>query len=403
MFAFNSNFPSVMHIDINSCFASVEQLYNPALIGKPVAVAAYATEKGCILAASREAKKFGVKTGMRVFEGKRICPQLVVLESDPPKYRAVHQKLKKILLDYTEKPVAKSIDEFVLELNGYPGFRVGMINTAHEIKSRIKRKIGACLTVSIGISTNRYLAKVASDLQKPDGLVEINQDNFLEIFGKMKLTDLSGIKKRNAMRLCRVGIKNVIELYNAPVSRLKAAFHGIFGHYWFLRIHGFEVDDKSSEQKSFGAQYVLPKAARDTKEILAVLQKLVEKMGKRLREAGKQAKGIHLAVLYVDHSWFHHGETLESHIFSSQDFFKKAQDLLTAFPQKPIREIAVSCFNVARMQNLQGELFNNVERKNRLVIALDKINKKFGDYFIIPARILLCDKKAVPDRIAFGH
>jgi DNA polymerase-4 len=396
-----------MHLDINSCFASVEQLYNPALIGKPVAVAAYKTDHGCVLAASREAKKFGVKTGMRVFEGRKICPQLTVLESDPPKYRAVHQKLKKILLDYHEAPVAKSIDEFVLELNGYPAFRVGMINTAREIKERIKQEIGMCLTVSIGISTNRYLAKVGSNLQKPDGLVEINKDNYSEIFGRMKLTDLSGIKKRNAMRLYRVGIKNVNELYSAPVAKLKAAFNGICGYYWFLRIHGFEIDDVVAEQKSFGAQYVLPKVTSDTKEILAILQKLVEKMGKHLRFAGKQAKGIHLAVLYGDHTWFHRGENMENYVFSSRDFFEKARNLLFTFPPRngvwgQVREIAVSCFNISSINNLQYELFSNTERKNKLTRAMDKINQKFGDYVISPANLLLV-RDAVPDRIAFGH
>lgn len=410
MFSFNLEEAAVMHIDMNSCFASVEQLYDPKLIGKPVVVAAYKTNAGCILSASCEAKKFGVKTGMRVYEAKKICPSIIVLESDPPKYRAVHKKLKKILLRYTENPIARSIDEFVLDLNGYPAFRAGMEKTAKEIKNRIRKEIGAPLTVSIGISTNRYLAKVASDMQKPDGLVEINKDNFLKIFAGLRLTDLCGIKRRNAVKLNSVGIRSVLDMYGASLQKLKAAFGGIFGYYWFLRLHGFEIDDVQAEQKSFGAQYVLPKATCDTKEILAILQKLIEKMGKRLRDAGNQAKGIHLAVLYADHSWFHHGENMENYIFSSRDFFEKAKDLFAAFPPRngvrgklqPVREIAVSCFNVGSLGNLQGELFNNIEKKSKLVAALDKINKKFGDYFIVPGRILLCDKRAVPDRIAFG-
>lgn len=280
MFGFNSAYPSVMYIDINSCFASVEQLYNPTLVGKPIVVGAYTTDRGCILAASREAKKFGIKTGSLVYEARKKCPSVIVLECDPPKYREVHNKLKNLLGRYTENVIAKSIDEFVMDLNGYPAFRNGMIKTAEEIKSRIQKEIGGALTVSIGISTNRYLAKVASDYQKPDGLTVIDKITHEEIFKSMNLTDLCGIKKGNAGRLYSSGIHSVAEMYDAPVQKLRTAFNSICGYYWFLRLHGYEIDDVESERKSFGNQYVLPKAL-DKKEALPILQKLVEKMGKR--------------------------------------------------------------------------------------------------------------------------
>lgn len=199
---FNTIKSTIMHIDINSCFATIEQQANPFLRGKPIVVAAFTTDRGCILAASVEAKRLGIKTGMRVMDGKKIYSKLVVLPPDPWKYRDVHLKLKKIVSDYTNDFSPKSIDEFVLNLKDYSTLKEQPLKLiAREIKQRIKSEIGEWITVSIGISTNRYLAKVAAGLTKPDGLDEINMNNFLDIYSKMKLTDLTGIKTGNAARL----------------------------------------------------------------------------------------------------------------------------------------------------------------------------------------------------------
>ena len=136
---FNPKRSSIMHIDLNSCFASVEQQANPLLRGKPVVVAAYTTPSGCILASSVEAKRLGIKTGMRVKEGKLLCKGLVVLPSDPWKYRNVHLKLRDLLNSYSSEVVPKSIDEFVLNLEGYPALAArSMEQIAREIKNRIK-------------------------------------------------------------------------------------------------------------------------------------------------------------------------------------------------------------------------------------------------------------------------
>lgn len=400
MFGFNSVSPAIMYVDINSCFASVEQLYNPSLVGKPVIVAAYKTERGCVLAASREAKKLGIKTGNLVYEARKICPSITVLECDPPKYRVVHEKLKKLLGKYTENVIAKSIDEFVMDLKGYPAERVGMEKIAKEIKERIKKEIGESLTVSIGISTNRYLAKVASDYEKPDGLTVISSQNYEKIYKSLKLTDLCGIKKRNAARLNHVGIYNVWDFYNASVQKLKSAFHSIFGYYWFMRLHGYEIDAAENERKSLGNQYVLPKPLKK-REALPILQKLVEKMGKRLRGKNYKTCGIHLALWYFDHTFFHHGENLKNAIFSSKDIYQKILFLYNNFPDKPIREISVGCFNLSKEKEIQEDLFLNVGRVKKLTQAIDKINNKYGDWTLIYAQTLFA-KSAVPDRIAFG-
>jgi DNA polymerase IV len=217
---FNTKKPTLMHIDLNSCFASVEQQANPKLRGKPIAVAAYTTPSGCIVAPSVEAKEYGVKTGIRVKDGKMLCPNLIVLLPDPWKYRTVHLRLKKLLENYTDLVTPKSIDEFILDLEGYPSYQKGMESVGVEIKQRIKSEIGNWLRVSIGIGTNRFLAKTAAGLKKPDGLERIDNNTFTDVYKKLALTELCGIKVRNAIRLQGLGIHTVWDFYEASLWKL---------------------------------------------------------------------------------------------------------------------------------------------------------------------------------------
>jgi DNA polymerase IV len=397
---FNPARSELMHIDINSCFAAIEQQANPLLRGKPVVVAAYPTANGCILASSKEAKVLGVKTGMKVKEAKVFFSNLAVLSPDPEKYRFVHLKLKKLLDDYSSEVVPKSIDEFTLK----PACLTKNIReTAIEIKERIKKEIGSWLTVSVGIAPNRFLAKTASNLHKPDGLDEINRDNFLKIYSDLSLTDLCGIKSGNIARLNRFGIYSVLDFYNASSGQLKRAFASICGYYWYLRLHGYEVDDFNSRRASYGNSYALPKPFSTLKELSPVLAKLVEKTGSRLRLAGFKAKGIHLAVFYRDGSFWHKGTGVSGALFDSRDIYGKAVELLKSTGcTRPVKNIAVSVFNLFPGSFLQLEMFNDAERKSDLVNCLDKINNRWGQFTITGAR--MCGtEKLVPDRIAFGQ
>jgi len=248
---FNGNLPNIIYLDINSCFATIEQQANPHLRDKPVVVAAYTTNSGCILAASVTAKKLGIKTGMRVMDAKKIYPKVIVLLPDPAKYRFVHKAILRIVKRYSSDVSPKSIDEFVFKLP----LGVDPINVSKEIKEKIKQEVGEYITVSIGISTNKYLAKVASNLVKPNGLSEINTNNFLDIFSRLKLTNLTGIKKGNSVRLKIFGINTVLQFYNSPIWKLKLVFgalpagrQGIGGFYWYQRLHGYEVDLPAGRQ-----------------------------------------------------------------------------------------------------------------------------------------------------------
>jgi len=400
---FNPKPSTLMHVDLNSCFASVEQQANPLLRGKAIAVAAYTSPNGCIVAPSVEAKRYGIKTGMRVKDGKMLYRDLIVVPPDPNKYRAVHLQFKELLGSYTDKVWPKSIDEFVMDLEGAPAFRRGIHTIAQEIKARIKEEIGEWLRVSIGIGPNRFLAKTAAGLHKPDGLDEINKDNFLPTYMSLALDDLCGIKTNNMTRLNNLGIFTVLDFYLADIATLKAAFQSILGYYWYLRLHGFEVDDVVFARKSYGNSFALPKPLTSTGELAPILQKLVEKMGLRMRRAGYRARGVHVALLYRDWTHWHHGQVQPEQVFDSRDFYKAALRILMHSPyQKPVHTLAVSCFDLVKGANLQTTLLDDIEKKERLVQALDHINERWGNFVITPAHMLQIPKEYVPDRVAFG-
>jgi DNA polymerase IV len=399
---FNHKPSTLMHIDLNSCFATIEQQANPQLRGKPLAVAAYNSPAGCILAASIEAKRLGIKTGMRVKDGRLICPELIVKEPDPWKYRNVHLSLRQLLSRYTDQITPKSIDEFVLNLEGCPAYVKGMTTVGREIKTRILQEIGDWLTVSIGIGPNRFLAKTAAGLHKPDGLDEINHTNYLEIYQQLNLQDLCGIASKNMIRLNQAGIYTVTDMFTSPLHQLKAAFHSILGYYWYLRLHGWEIDDVDFNRSSFGNSFALPKPLIAFADLAPIMMKLTEKMAGRMRQAGWFSQGVHLAIVYRDLSHWHMGFKTPKVIFESREIYKYMVKLYSHCPyQKPVRELAVSCFNLVKNDQLQLDLFGLATKQASLTQALDEVNQKWGNFVITPA-LMLHTQNVVHDRIAFG-
>lgn len=390
---FNPVKPTVMHIDLNSCFATIEQQANPLLRGKPVVVAAYTTPGGCILAASIEAKQLGIQTGMRVGDGKKLCSKLIVLPSDPDKYRFVNRKLLALLEEYSSQVEVRSIDEMVLKAPDSP------MPIAQEIKRRIKSDIGEWLMVSIGISTNRYVAKIASSLHKPDGLDVIDRENIETTLGTLALEDLCGIKTGYGGRLRNFGITSPIAMYRASVAQLKTAFQSKIGEDWWLWLHGYESDlFDASETKSVGHSYALKIPYKNSDPRLhQILCQLVEKMGTRLRDNEFVAQGIHISCLFVDHSSWNHGEKRLRELFTNQELYKESLRILLKAPSHPVRILAVSCFSFVREEQL-----SLWPKNHALTRALDTISKRWGAFTVFPARMLAMEQKVL-DRIAFGR
>lgn len=398
---FNPDPPTIMHIDLNSCFASVEQQANHFLRNRPIAVAAYETDFACILAPSIEAKRYGIKTGMRVKEGKQLCPKLLIMEPDGDKYRYIHLKFRDLLSNYVENPIAKSIDEFVLDFRHSPR-RKDMLDVGAEIKSRIKKEIGDYLTVSIGVSTNKFLAKTASNLKKPDGLEQITSHNHLDVFERLELRDLNGIGRKNELRLSRKGIESVMDLYRASGKDLQMAFHSVVGYYWYMALRGWESENYEHTRKSFSHQYTIGTPTNKKEELMPSLAKMTEKVAFRMRTAGYQAKGVFIAVRYHDQDGWHTYHNLQKPIFETVDLLNAYLKLLFSRELKKIRRVSLGVCNLMDLSELQPSLFTDVYKRKTLVNSVDDINTRWG-MFTIASASMITKKEVFPDRIGFGR
>lgn len=398
----NRNDPMVMHIDLNSAFASIEQQAHPHLRGRPIVVAAYPTPNACVVAPSIEAKKIGIKTGFRVREARLLCPDVVVLTPDPQKYRDFHLKFRRLLSDYSPLAIPKSIDEVVIDFKPMANLKPDLIRIANEIKQRIKTEIGDWLKVSIGIGTNRFLAKTGAGLHKPDGLDVITHKNIISIYNSIKLIDICGINTRFQARLNAEGIYTPIDFFSADLETLKKkVFKSILGYYWYLRLRGYEIDDVISPTKSIGQDYALYKPTTDRKDLGRLIIKLTEKMGRRLRHKEYFAYGVHLSLIYKDWTWWHMSKKFDTQLFTTKELYTKMMLLFDKQPVvKPVSKIGVSCYELYPSVNNQISLFGE-DKGLRIQRAMDKINDKHGEYTVSTGSMINMDD-LVLDRIAFG-
>jgi len=403
-FGRNGDFMIVMYVDMNSCFATIEQQANPLLRGKPVVVAAYTTGNGCILAASCEAKRFGIKTGMRVWEAKRLYPSLIVLFPDPEKYRYINELLTSLLQSYSDHVQVQSIDEMIVRFDDMP--MESIMEIAKDIKKRIREEIGVWITVSIGIASNAFLAKTASNLKKPDGLEIITETNIEQILGSLALIDLCGIKIGFATRLLSHGITTPLAMYKTSSDNLQRAFGSIIGSYWWLWLHGYEAGhvykEKNTLQKSFSQSCALTcqTIPKDLATIQMVYQ-LVAKMTARLRADRFVTHGVTAGAHFIDGTyWQKHTKTIIP-LYATEDIFVITRLLLEHAPIKRIHTVFVGVYDL--QAHLYAQLTcDEIERKKIVrTQAIDSIYARFGQNAITSA-ITLIGSQTITDRIAFG-
>ncbi|MCB9820934.1 hypothetical protein H6798_00105 [Candidatus Nomurabacteria bacterium] len=428
----NTSEPRIMHIDLNSCFTTIEQQANRLLRNRPVGVAAYDSPRGFVLAASYPAKAKGVKLGVTNAEAKVLAPGITIMTPDPSKYREAHKRFKEILLDYTSDVSPKSIDEFVLDLSGSPVLRSGQSVEAIglEIKQKIYARLGEAVTVNIGIATNRFLAKYAAGFDKPNGLTIITHENLISKYNGMSLVDLPGINVRYQARLHAAGIMTPLDFLAASERTLKkVVFKSVVGSYWYKRLRGWEVDAREFSRKSIGHQYALKQKTTDRLELEKLLMKLCEKVGRRLRSSNYYAGGIHLYLgfeqlkdgipKHLDYgghvaggfettpyfkSW-HKGRKLTNRLYSSKDIFLAAKQLLhEADIPSNVKLMSVNVYDIVPWDPEQLNLFEAdrlLSANKHLSNAIDKINNRYGEFKVTPAT--MADMQGtILDRIAFG-
>ena len=254
-----------LFIDFNSYFASVEQQLDPALRGRAVGVVPVMADSSCCIAASYEAKAFGVKTGTRVADAKRLCPGIALVLADHAKYVQVHQQAVAVVDRTVPVRQVVSIDEMECELTGRWRERERALALAQQVKAALLRELGECMRTSVGIAPNRLLAKLASDMHKPDGLTVIEQHELPERLHGLPLSALNGIGPRMLRRLAACGIGTMAQLCSAPRDVLVTAWGGVAGSDMYDRLRGQPYGPSTSTTRSLGHSHVLPPDMRHPK------------------------------------------------------------------------------------------------------------------------------------------
>lgn len=292
---------NALYVDFNSYFASVEQLLRPELRGRPVAVLPVVATTTCCIAASYEAKAFGIKTGTRVSEALRLCPELQLIEARAERYVEYHHRLVAVVESCSHVERTFSIDEMVCKLTGSQRSRENALALAQRIKQSIARQIGPEIRCSIGIAPNTFLAKVASDMQKPDGCVVIEAHEIPDKLFSLALRDLNGIGRQMEMRLARQGIRTVRALYGMNRQQLHAAWGSIDGALFYDKLRGVEPPPLPHDKKSLGHSRVLPPNLRNRQSAVSVLHQLLQKACLRLRSNSLLTSRVRLTVKFSNH------------------------------------------------------------------------------------------------------
>jgi DNA polymerase-4 len=396
--------PTVLHADYNGCFASAEAQLNPQLRGRPIAVAAGTADACCVISPSYEAKAYGVKVGCRVRDAKALCPDIIILQGRSDLYRYVHERFAEILRSYSSNVKLLSIDEAVIYLKNAPALNRGIVNVAHEIRERVYKEVGEHMSINIGISTNRFLAKTAASLHKPRGTDVITHENIRDVLNTLKLTDLCGINTRMDARLRMAGINTPLEMYDAPATKLKKeVYKSVLGNAWYLKMRGWEVENVETDRKSFGQSFALHKFTTKVDELTPILMKLTHKMGNRMRSRGYYAKGVHLGVMLNKESYWHEGRLTNQNLFSTNDLYKQFLRLLGTAPlTKPVSHMMISVYDLHQKETMQMELLDsqNWEKRKKLTDSIDLCNNRYGTYTVHSAQMLHTADK-VTDRISF--
>lgn len=392
----------IMHIDMNSYFASCEQQDNLAWRNKPVGVCEHLG--GIIIAPSVEAKRWGIKTGTPVWEARKLCPGIILTTTNPDRYRYYTAKFLKVFEDYTKDIERYSIDEAFLDVTRVSNIRIPNHESrskhdewivvdpyveaeriAKEIKQRIASEVGDYLRCSVGIGWSKLIAKIGSDMQKPDGLTVLRPEDKDWLYQRLVLTDIPGIGSRQARRLHSKGIRTLIDLKNCPLGHLRKWF-GIMGyHLWSMgQLEGawHESFGQEAPVMSVGHMYTIAQEFRKRAGVgEKVLYRLSEMVAKRLRLLGVGATAMAAHSMDAEYNYVGGQKQLGSPTASGHDLFLAARHAIleSAGGEWPevIYRVGVTGFGLEARQNTQLSLFPQVNRRLSIDEALDKVNRKY--------------------------
>jgi DNA polymerase-4 len=410
-----------LFVDLNSYFASVEQQDRPELRGKPVGVVPMMADTTCCIAASYEAKAHGVKTGTIVADARRMCPNITFVEGRHELYVDYHHRIVEAVESCVPVSAVMSIDEMACRLMGRERPLLAALELGRKVKATIRERVGPMLRSSVGLATSRYLAKVASDMEKPDGLVALTLDMLPDALRRLTLRDLPGIGAQTEKRLNEKGIRTMDDLLKLNCEQAGETWGSVWGQrlwYW-LRGEDFEMSEHE-HLKSISHSHVLAPEMRTPEKAWAVAHKLLHKAAMRLRSHQLWASSIGLAVGFsvprgmnapvsrfgVPTRGWHH----EIRLMECQDNQTLIGALCRLWNEKPKGKgydepyfIGVSLNGLVpdRLHSLNlFDSLENVKSRAKLLEAMDQLNQKYGMSTLAPATMLAA-YKAAPTRIAF--
>ena len=371
---------TIMHIDLDAFFVSVEQVSNPELKGKPVVVGGKPGSRGVVATASYEARAFGLHSAMPLSTAARLCPQVIFIEGNYHLYGEVSKKFMAILSDFSPFLEPMGLDEAFMDVTGFESLHGTIHQMALKIKQRIKDELG--IIASIGIATCKVVAKVASDESKPDGLIEIPPGGEAAFLAPLGIRKLPGVGKKTEQVLTGLGITTIGQLARVPPSAMKSRF-GVYGGW--LHRHANGIDDSPvtplAEAKSISRETTFEKDTRDFVFLSATMRYLAERVGADLRGLGKRAKCVSIKVRYSDFTTITRQRTLPQLTDVDQTIFKTGNYLLqTAMTadRQAIRLIGIGVSRLSEPGN-QLSLMNSTEQRlEKLNRVVDRIRDKYG-------------------------
>ncbi|GAA5494506.1 DNA polymerase IV [Rubritalea halochordaticola] len=395
---------SALFLDFDSFFASVEQHMHPELRGRPIGIAPVLTDTSCCIAASYEAKAFGVKTGTGVREAKSLCPEILIVEAKPPEYIKYHHQLVAAVESCIHVEATLSIDELWCLLPENLRTREQIDELAYRIKRAIAREVSPYITCTIGVAQNRWLAKMASKMRKPDGYLLLLPEDLPEALYGLKLSDVHGVGSSMELRLHARGIHTVKQLCEASRSKLHSVWGSIEGERLWMNLHGAVLPEREVERRSIGHSHVLSPEKREQDKALPVLHKLTQKAAVRLRSHGMLAGSLHIQIRYVHGpSWA--AECRFEHSADSILFARTVKRLWRQRPDKStkILKLSMTLAHLLEEANHTPSLFEaDMRPRMELSRTMDRIQAKLGRKAIH----LGCDHDALADapmRISFTH
>jgi DNA polymerase-4 len=382
---------SIIHCDMDAFYASVEQLRRPELMGKPVVVGGDIQSRGVVSTCSYEARKYGIHSAMPVAEAYRRCPYAAFLPPDFKLYQETSNRMHKIFADYTPLIEPLSLDEAFLDVTGSENLFGSAEAIGRKIKQRVKKELG--LNISIGVAHNKFLAKLASDLDKPDGFLVVPHDRVQEFLDPLDVRRIWGIGQRMAERLYSLNIRTIKDLRSLDEACLIKLF-GISGSKFYQLARGIDDRPVESERKakSIGRETTFPVDITDREGLEAFLLELSCDVGRSLRKEGIKGRTITLKVKYYDFKTITRSKTLETPTCLDEVIFDEARTMLRETALKPVRLIGVSVSGFTNQPTQQLSLFDEKstinDKKERLYKEIDYIKDKYGDHSIIRAKLL---------------